>query len=43
MLSRIEGAVAYLDDIIIVGLSKQNLFERTISVMKRIFYYGFYL
>ena len=43
MLTGVEGAAAYLDDIIVVGQSKQDLTERTNKVLTHIQDYGFQL
>ena len=43
MLTGVEGAAAYRDDMIVVGLSKQNLTERISKVLKRIQDFGFQL
>ena len=43
ILNEVEGAAAYLDDIIVVGQSKQDLTELTIKVLTRIQNFGFHL
>ncbi|MBM6549408.1 reverse transcriptase domain-containing protein, partial [Streptococcus dysgalactiae] len=43
MLAGIKGAAAYLDDIIIVGQSPEELRERTQAVLQRVEEYGFVL
>ena len=43
MLTGVEGAAAYLDDIIVVGQSKQDLTEQTNKVLTRIQDFGIQL
>ena len=43
MLTGVEGAVAYLDDIIVISQSKQDLTEQTNKVLTRIQDFGFQL
>ena len=43
MLTGVEGAAAYLDDIIVVDQSKQDLTEQTNKVLTRIHSFGFQL